>query len=481
LSTAQEKGLEGITMSPPQQAALPRQEKLAAPAISRRSRWTLPIAAGAGFLAGLDTTAVNLALPDIQRTFAASLGEVQWVVNAFALFSAALLVTAGKLSDRSGRRRVFVAGLLAFAGTSAACGLSSSALMLDLARAAQGAAVAVVTASGLAVLAGVYPPRERGRALGIYSAIAALSFVVGPLAGGLLTDLLGWRSVFLANVPVAVLIAGAARVVLPELRDRAGREDRARFDYAGVATFTLGLGALMYAALRAGDAGWTSTGVLAAAAAGVAGLVIFAAVERRAADGLVDLRLFRDRTFTGSVVTLALAGAAYFGILVYLSLFLQGTQKYDALETGLVYLPTILPFMLVSPLAGRLLDRLPGALLPAAGVALLAGGMLLLTGVRQGTGLLGVTAGMAVAGLGTGLTLTPLTQLALNHVPDERSGMASGIFQTARPVGVTIGVTALGLAVPGQLDAAAFHAVAWTAAGIAAAGALIAAITIRQR
>ncbi len=428
-------------MSPPQHTASPRQEKLAAPAVSRRSRWTLPSAAGAGFLAGLDTTAVNLALPDIQRTFAASLGEVQWVVNAFALFSAALLVTAGKLSDRFGRRRVFVAGLLAFATASAACGLSSSALMLDLARAAQGAAVAVVTASGLAVLAGVYPPRERGRALGIYSAIAALSFVVGPLAGGLLTDLLGWRSVFLANVPVAVLIAVAARVILPELRDQTGREDRARFDYAGVATFTLGLGALMYAALRAGDAGWTSAGVLAAAVAGVAALVIFVAVERRAADGLLDLRLFRDRTFTGSIVTVALAGAAYFGILVYLSLFLQGTQQYDALQAGLVYLPTILPFMIVSPLAGRLLGRGPGALLPATGLALLAGGMLLLTGVHQGAGLLGVTAGMAVAGLGSGFALTPLTQLALNHVPDERSGMASGIFQTARPVGVTIGVT----------------------------------------
>lgn len=468
-------------MSPPQQAAIPQQEILATPAISRRSRWTLPIAAGAGFLAGLDTTAVNLALPDIQRTFAASLGEVQWVVNAFALFSAALLVTAGKLSDRFGRRRVFVAGLLAFAGTSAVCGLSSSALMLDVARAAQGAAVAVVTASGLAVLASVYPPRERGRALGIYSAIAALSFVVGPLAGGLLTDLSGWRSVFLANVPVAMLIAGAARVVLPELRDRTGRKGRARFDYAGVATFTLGLGALMYAALRAGDAGWTSAGVLAAAAAGVASLVVFAAVERRAADGLVDLRLFHDRTFTGSVVTLALAGAAYFGILVYLSLFLQGTQKYDALQAGLVYLPTILPFMAVSPLAGRLLNRVPGALLPAAGLVLLGGGMLLLTGVHQGTGLLGVTAGMAVAGLGSGLTLTPLTQFALNHVPDERSGMASGVFQTARPVGVTIGVSALGLMVPGQLDAAGFHAVAWTAAGLAAAGALVATLTIRAR
>jgi MFS family permease len=201
----------------PQRASLPQQNTSAPPARHGRSRWALPIAAGAGFLAGLDTTAVNLALPDIQRALAAGLSELQWVVNAFALLSAALLVTAGNLNDRFGRRRVFVAGLLAFAGSSAACGLSSSALMLILARAAQGAAAAVVTASGLALLASIYPPPERGRALGIYGAIAALSFVVGPLVGGILTDVLGWRSVFLANVPVAVLVALAARATFLSL------------------------------------------------------------------------------------------------------------------------------------------------------------------------------------------------------------------------------------------------------------------------
>jgi EmrB/QacA subfamily drug resistance transporter len=450
-----------------------------ASAPTRPGRWALPITAGAGFLAGLDTTAVNLALPDIQRALAADLSELQWVVTAFALLSAALLVTAGNLSDRFGRRRVFVAGLLAFAGSSAACGLSLSALLLDLARAAQGAAAAVVAAGGLALLASIYPPAERGRALGVSSAIAALSFVVGPLVGGVLTDTLGWRSVFLANVPVAALIALAARATLPELRDRSRRPGRTRFDHAGVATFTLGLGAALYAVLRGDEVGWANTEVPLAAVLGVAGLLAFVAIERRAVDGVVDLRLFRDRTFTGAVAAMTLGGGAYFGMLVYLSLFLQGTQHYGAIEAGLVYLPTILPFMVVSPFAGRLLVRLPGAPLPTVGVALIACGMLLLTGVGEGAGLLDVAAGMAVAGLGTGLAVTPLTQLALGQVPSERSGMASGVLQTARPVGVTIGVTLLGLAVPGHMDAVAFHAVAAIAAGIAAVGAVTAATTIR--
>jgi DHA2 family methylenomycin A resistance protein-like MFS transporter len=443
---------------------------------TRPSRWALPITAGAGFLAGLDTTAVNLALPDIQRDLAAGLTALQWVVNAFALLSAALLVTAGDLSDRFGRRRVFVSGLLAFAVASAACGLSSSALLLDLARAAQGAAAAVVTAGGLAVLASIYPPAERGRALGVSAAIAALSFVVGPLVGGTLTDVVGWRSVFLANVPVAALIALAARARLPELRSRSRDAGRPRFDHAGVATSTLGFGALLYAALGSDDAGSATV----AAVVGVAGLAAFVAVERRTVDGVVDLHLFRNRTFTGAVVATAVGGAAYFGMLVYLSLFLQDTQKYDAVETGLVYLPTILPFMIVSPFAGRLLARLPGAPLPTIGLGLVACGMLVLGGVDDGAGLLDVAVGMAIAGLGTGLAVTPLTQLALDQVPTERSGMASGVLQTSRPVGVTIGVTILGLAVPGAMDVAAFRAVAVTAAGLAALAAVVAAATIRS-
>jgi predicted MFS family arabinose efflux permease len=332
----------------------------------------------------------------------------------------------------------------------------------------------VVTAGGLAVLASIYPPAERGRALGVSAAIAALSFVVGPLVGGMLTDLFGWRSVFLANVPVAALIALAARARLPELRSRSRHAGRPRFDYAGVATSTLGFGALLYAALRSDDAGWATV----AAVVGVAGIAAFVAVERRTVDGVVDLRLFRNRMFCGAVVATAVGGAAYFGMLVYLSLFLQDTQKYDAVETGLVYLPTILPFMIISPFAGRLLARMPGAPVPTIGLGLIACGMLVLGGVDEGAGLLDVAVGMAIAGLGTGLAVTPLTQLALDQVPTERSGMASGVLQTSRPVGVTIGVTVLGLAVPGAMDVAAFRAVAVTAAGLAALAAVIAATTI---
>jgi EmrB/QacA subfamily drug resistance transporter len=447
--------------------------------IRRRSRWTLPIASGAGFLAGLDTTAVNLALPDLQRDLHAGLTELQWVVNAFALLSATLLVVAGNLSDRFGARRMFILGVLGFAGSSAWCGIAWSAVALDVARAAQGAASAVVTAAGLALLAGSYGPAERGRALGLYGSVAALSFVVGPLLGGALTDALGWRAVFLANVPVAaVILAGAAA-----LRSEPVGSVRARgfsVDVAGVATFVVGLAAVQYAALRAGDLGWTSDEVLVTGVIGVVGLAAFVRTERRTADGFVDLRLFRSRTFTGAAITMALAAAAYFGVLVYLSLFLQSSQHYGALETGLVYLPTILPYIVVSPVSARLLERWPGAAVPAVGCALITVGMLFLTRAGSGAGVLDVAPAMVVTGVGSGLVVTPLMKLALDRVPSGRTGMAGAVMQTVRPLGVTLGVTVLGQAVPGHLDAGAFHIVAVLAAGLAALAAVVAVGTIRD-
>jgi len=298
-----------------------------------RSRWTLPVASGAGFLSGLDTTAVNVALPDIPRDLAPSLGELQWVVNAFALLSATLLVVAGGLSDRFGARRVFVAGVAGFAVASAGCALTWSPVALDVARAAQGAASAVVVAGGLALLAGSYRAEERGRALGLYGSMAASSFVVGPLIGGLLTDAFGWRSIFWANVPVATLLGVVALTALADPpRSRPPRV--ARFDVAGVATFVLGLGVAQYALLRAGDVGLRSLEVAGAALFGVAVLVAFVLVERRDGDGVVDLRLFGSRTFSGAAVTIAIAAAAYFGLLVYLSLFLQSAQHMSAFRTG---------------------------------------------------------------------------------------------------------------------------------------------------
>ncbi|MCD2198174.1 MFS transporter [Actinomycetospora endophytica] len=454
-------------------------ETLDAPAMSGAVRCALPIAAGSAFLAGLDTTAVNLALPGIQHDLAAGLSEVGWVINAFSLFSAALLVTAGNLSDRLGRRRVFVTGLLAFAASSAACGVAPSALVLDVARAVQGASSAVVTASGLAVVATLYPSPARGRALGTYAALGASSFVVGPLVGGALTDLVGWRSVFFVNVPAALLLAVAARAILPTLADSQGRE-RPRFDHLGVVTFTVGLGALLYAALRGGEIGWMHAEVAVAAVLGIAGLVTFALVERRLHDGVVDLRLFRDRTFAGATAALALGAGAYFGMLVYLSLFLQGALRLDAFEAGLVFLPTIAPYMIMSPISGHLVTRFPGARVPTTGLALIAAGMVLLVvGVHAGAGLLGVAGGMVVTGLGTGLTVTPLTQLALDRVPASRSGMASGVLQTARPIGVTVGVTVLGLAVSGGVGVAGVSAVAAIAASLAAVAAVVAGLLIR--
>ena len=352
-------------------------------------RWALPITAGSGFLAGLDTTAVNLALPDIQRDSRAGSSGTQWVVNAFALASAALLVTAGSLSDRLGRRRVFVAGLVAFAAASAACGLAPSALVLDMARAVQGASSAVVTAGGLAVLASLYPPGSGG----VRSALTPRSgrcpsSSVRSWAARSPTSSDGDRCSWSTS---RSLFSSPWRLGSPcPDSPRARRPASGRGLTSPGRTFALGLGALLYAALRGGETGWWHGEVVVAAALGVAGLGAFVLLERRTSDGLIDLGLFRDRTSAGATAAMALVAGAYFGMLVYLSLYLQGTQGLDALEAGLVYLPTIAPYMAMSPLAGRLMTRFPGRRVPTTGLALVTVGMLLLiVGVHAEGGLPG--------------------------------------------------------------------------------------------
>ncbi|TWH00547.1 Arabinose efflux permease [Nocardioides sp. J9] len=215
----------------------------------------------------------------------------------------------------------------------------------------------------------------------------------------------------------------------------------------------------------------------------VLGLVVlaaFVALERRSDGAFLDLRLFRNRVFSGACVATALASAAYFGVLVYLSLFLQTTQDFTAAETGLLYLPTILPYMAVSPVAGRLADRFPGPVVPAVGCAVLALGMVLLAGVQHGAGMLDVTPALVVMGAGSGPVLTPLTKAGLDQVGSGRSGMASGVLQTVRPLGVTAGVTLLGVPVADAVDATAFRSVALLAASLAAAAAVASAGLLRR-
>jgi EmrB/QacA subfamily drug resistance transporter len=405
-------------------------------------RRAVGLAAAAAFLVGVDTTAVNVALPAIGRDLAASLGELQGTVTAFALLSAALLTASGVLADRLGRRRVFVAGAVLFVAASGLCAIAPSAAVLVAARGAQGAASAAVTASGLAVLATATAGAERARALGTFAAVAALSFVVGPLLGGVLTDLSSWRLVFLVNVPVGVAVAVLGRRWLVESR----RPVTGRFDLAGVASFTVALGSLAFALIEGPAAGWASLPVTAAAVLAAAGLVAFVRIERRARPPMIDLAVLRNATFTGAASASAVVGAGFFGMLTYLSLFLQGVLGYSAAVAGLAFLPVIVPFMAAAQIAGRLLDRVLPRSLAVVGMSMFTAGMILLALVDADATLVSFVPGLFLAGAGGGLLGPPLNAAALDRLPPDQLGAGSGILSTFRPVGVLVGTTVLGVA-----------------------------------
>lgn len=406
------------------------------------------LAAAAAFLVGVDSTAVNVALPAIGRDLAASLGELQGTVTAFALLSAALLTASGVLADRIGRRRVFVGGAVLFVVASGLCAVAPSAAVLVAARGGQGAASAAVTSSGLAVLAAATAGAQRARALGTFAAVAALSFVVGPLLGGVLTDVGSWRLVFLVNVPVGAAVAVLGGRWLVESR----LPVTGRFDLAGVASFTVALGSLAFALIEAPTAGWTSPPVLAAVVLTVAGLVAFVRVERRAQPPMIDLAILRNATFTGAAAASAVVGAGFFGLLTYLSLFLQGVLGYSAAVAGLAFLPVIVPFMAAAQIAGRLLDRVLPRTLAVVGMSTFTAGMLLLALVDADATLTSFVPGLFLAGAGGGLLGPPLNAAALDRLPPDQLGAGSGILSTFRPVGVLVGTTVLGVALSAGID-----------------------------
>ncbi|MGB0093041.1 MAG: MFS transporter, partial [Solirubrobacteraceae bacterium] len=406
-----------------------------------RKWWTLIAVSVATFMLLLDITVVNVALPSIRKDLGASFADLQWVVDAYALTLAALVLTAGSLADRLGRRRVFAAGLAIFSVASLLCALAPDPTLLNLARALQGVGGAVMFAVSLALVAQEFPAgRERGTAMGLYGATIGVAVAIGPLVGGALTDGLGWRSIFYLNVPIGVAALAITYRKLRESRD----PNATRVDWAGVATFSGALFLLVLALVRGNDEGWGSTVIVSLLAGSAALLAAFIAIERRVSEPMLPLGLFRLPSFTGVQLAAFAVSASLFALFLYLTLYLQNYLGYSPLQAGLRYLPITLTSFIAAPVAGALLSRAPARLLMSAGLGLAGVGLLLMSGVgatSEWTTLLG---GFLVAGVGVGLLNPVIADVALSVVPKERSGMAAGINDTFRQVGVAVGVAVWG-------------------------------------
>ncbi|MEO6495919.1 MAG: MFS transporter [Solirubrobacteraceae bacterium] len=402
--------------------------------------WTLGAVCVATFMLLIDITIVNVALPDIARDLGSSFTDLQWVVDAYALSLASLLLTAGSLADLFGRRRVFVLGLGMFTAASLLCGLATTPDFLNLARAAQGIGGAAMFATALALLAQAFVGRERGTAFGIWGATIGAAVAIGPLVGGFLVEHVSWQSIFLINLPIGIAAILVALAKVSESSD----PEHGGIDWAGLITFSGGLFLLVYALVRGNAEGWTSSLIVGFLLGAAALLIAFVAVESRSSKPMLDLSLFRRPAFAGAAIVAFCLSAWMFALFLYITLYLQNTLKLSPLETGVRFLPMTVVSFFAAPLGGRLQSRVPMRWLFFAGMTLVGTGLLLMRNVGPASGWTALLAGFIVAGAGIGITNPSLATTAVGVVEPRRSGMASGINNTFRQVGIATGIAGLG-------------------------------------
>ncbi|MGC4962138.1 MFS transporter [Gordonia sp. DT101] len=392
------------------------------------------------FMLLLDVTIVNVALPDIQRDLGSSLAGLQWVIDAYALTLAALLLTAGTIADIIGRKLVFASGIVVFTIGSLACGLAPTIEFLVTARAVQGIGGAIMFATSLALLAQAFPPKERGVAFGVFGAVTGVSVAVGPVLGGVLTTGLSWHWIFYVNIPVGIAALAVTYFGVDESKAPGTR----RIDWLGCVSFSAALAFLVFGLIRSHADGWGSPTVAGSLIASAVLLVAFVVVERKVADPMIDGALLRVPTFNGGLIAAWAVSASMFSALTYLVIYLQTIMGYSALEAGLRFLPFSGVVFVAAAVAGRLSDLVPVRWLIGPGFVLVAAGLWLMRGTDPTGSWTQLVPGFVVAGIGTGLINPPLASTAVGVVEQERAGMASGINSTFRQIGIATGVAVLG-------------------------------------
>ena len=390
-------------------------------------------------IAQIDTSVVNLAVKQIGEGLHAGVSVLQWVVDAYNLVYASLLLTAGGLADIYGRRRIFVLGIVLFTIGSLVCGLAPNAAVLVLGRGIAGLGAALEIPTSLAILTVAYPDtRERARALGLWASCNGLAFVIGPTVGGVLVDAAGWRSIFLLIVPICIV--ALALTAVPESKDPKGRT----LDLPGQVLAIAALGALSLGVIQGPHWGWASPYSILSFAIAIAATALFFRLQARSDSGLVPLSIFKSGVFSAS---LGIAAAMTFGMYAMLfltPLYLQTVRGGSALVAGFELLPMSVAFVIVSQLSGRIANRFGPRLPMTAGMAFMGAGLFMLALIPLTDSFLLIEAALLVIGCGLGLNTAPVNGVAVANVPAERSGTASGLVNTARMVGATLGIAVLG-------------------------------------
>lgn len=418
--------------------------------------WTLLAVCTGTFMLLLDVTIVVVALPAIQISLRASFSDVQWVIDAYALTLASLLLTTGVLADRYGRRKLFAIGLSIFTLGSLTCGLAQSPLMLIVSRSGQGIGGAIVFSTSLALLADSFRGKDRGVAFGIWGAITGVAISLGPILGGAITTGINWRGIFLVNVPVGI---GAIAVTLWKVQESRSPHP-GRPDWVGFALLTTGLVSFVYGLIRASETSWGDSGVIICLILGCLLLGSFVALEFRIDHPMFDMSLFRTPTFVGGLLAAFAMNGSFFAMFLYLVLYLQDILGYSALDTGLRLLVSTGGTFFAAGLSGRLSEHVPVRYLIAPGLGLVGVGLLFMTGLNGTSSWTHLLPGFIIAGIGAGLVNPPLASTAIGVVTPERSGMASGVNSTFRQIGFAMSIAALGSIFATKLREDLAHALA---------------------
>jgi EmrB/QacA subfamily drug resistance transporter len=455
-----------------------------------RKWWTLVAVAVGLFMIMLDNTVVNVALPSIRNDLGIGIAELEWVVNAYALTFGVLLLSGGKLADLLGRRRIFIVGLVIFTAASLACGLATGSEMLIAARTVQGIGAALMNPATLSIITATFPPRQRGMAIGIWAGVSALALAFGPLVGGILTQKIHWSWIFFINVPIGVLGVLAARVFIDESKDTSAEQ---RLDLPGLATSGVGLFALTFGLIETNHHAWTSAIVLSMFALAAVALTAFVLLELRQRIPMLDLTLFRDRTFAGANAAMLLVGLAMFGIFFFNSLFVQNVLGFSAIQTGATFLPMTVLIILVAPAAGRISDQIGPRWLMGAGMVLLSVSLLLFGRLEADSTFWALLPGLLVGGFGMAITMAPTTSAAMGSVPLEKVGVGSAVINSMRQVGGSIGIAVMGALVATQLSAISpadpryaaqfvdgYHLAVHVGAALVLVGAVLSVVLVRQ-
>jgi EmrB/QacA subfamily drug resistance transporter len=421
--------------------------------------WTLTAVCLGTFMLLLDITIVNVALPKIQEDLHSSFSDLQWVVDAYALTLAALLLTTGALADMYGRKRLYALGLVLFTIASLLCGVAQGSLMLELSRGLQGIGGAVMFAVSLALLAHAFRGKDRGVAFGVWGATTGFAVAVGPVLGGVLVSGLSWRYIFFVNLPIGIGALVLTLMRVEESRDPAPR----RPDWWGFLLFTAGLSSLIYALIEAGLTSFGATRVVVCFV--LAGVLIagFLVAERYVRDPMFELSLFRLPTFSGGAIAAFGISASIFAMLLYITLYLQDLLGLSALQAGvrLVILSGVI--LVVSTVAGRLTAHVPIRALIGPGLVIVGVSMLLMRGLTASSSWTHLIPGLIVGGVGVGMINPPLASTAVGVVQPHRAGMASGINSTFRQVGIATGIALLGTLFANKATSSVMSGVAHTA------------------